>query len=290
LASSMDQNEDNLRRQQEEIEALSSIYEDCFILDSETRFTIMIKEKCGDVMLTVSLPPDYPSDAPPTYQKSAPFLRGREKQKICDMLDQVYLDNLGESVVFHWVEEIRTYLQERNDETVDSLESHVEQLQLSDALVSIENNLDATVLHGIQPCPEITTGGTIEDRKSVFQGHTATVKTPDDVKAVISKLYENKKIAHAAHNMYAYRIYCHEKQSWLSDCEDDGEDAAGGRLLHLLEILEAQNTIVVVTRWYGGILLGPDRFKHINNAARQVLETAGVITSKDDKLKKKKGK
>jgi len=30
----MDQNEDNLRRQQEEIEALSSIYEDCFILGS----------------------------------------------------------------------------------------------------------------------------------------------------------------------------------------------------------------------------------------------------------------
>lgn len=29
---------------------------------------------------------------------------------------------------------------------------------------------------------------------------------------------------------------------------------------------------MVVSRWYGGIQLGPDRFKHINNAARCVLK------------------
>ena len=69
------------------------------------------------------MPPNYPSGAPPTYQKSAPFLRGEEKQRICDMLDQVYLENLGESVVFLWVEQIRTYLQERNDEAFARLES-----------------------------------------------------------------------------------------------------------------------------------------------------------------------
>jgi len=285
----MEQNEENFLRQQEEIEALSSIYEDCFVLDSETCFTIMIKEKCGEVMLTVSLPPNYPSDAPPTYQKSAPFLRGSEKQKLCNMLDQVYLDNIGESVVFHWVEEIRTYLQERNDENTDSFEAEIDHEQ-SDALASIEADLLATAIQNSKLCPDITTGGIIEDRKSVFQGHTATVTTTDDVKAVIAKLYENKKIANATHNMFAYRIFCEEKQSWLCDCEDDGEDAAGGRLLHLLEILEAQDTIVVVTRWYGGTHLGPDRFKHINNAARQVLETAGVIVSKEEKGKRKKGK
>jgi hypothetical protein len=27
-----------------------------------------------------------------------------------------------------------------------------------------------------------------------------------------------------------------------------------------------------VSRWYGGIHLGPDRFKHINNCARNVLQ------------------
>ncbi|KAG9340119.1 hypothetical protein JZ751_022045 [Albula glossodonta] len=88
---------------------------------------------------------------------------------------------------------------------------------------------------------------------------------------VLDKLYENKKIASATHNIYAYRIYCEDKQTFLQDCEDDGETAAGGRLLHLLQILDVRNVMVVVSRWYGGILLGPDRFKHINNCARNIL-------------------
>lgn len=32
------------------------------------------------------------------------------------------------------------------------------------------------------------------------------------------------------------RIYCEDKNSFLQDCEDDGETAAGGRLLHLLQV------------------------------------------------------
>lgn len=35
--------------------------------------------------------------------------------------------------------------------------------------------------------------------------------------------------------------------------------------------------LVVVTRWFGGIQLGPDRFKHINHAARNALEMAGFL-------------
>lgn len=286
----MEENEENFRRQQEEIEALSSIYEDCFVLDSETSFTILIKENCGEVLMTVSLPPDYPSGAPPTYQKSAPFLRGREKEVLCDLLDDIYVDNLGECVVFLWVEQIRTYLQERRKD--DSTECYSSDLVNNKETVDtcLDEDLLATALHNSSLCPEITTGGTIEDRKSVFQGHTATVKSADDVKAVVAKLHENKKIAHASHNIYAFRIFCDDKQTWLCDCEDDGEDAAGGRLLHLLEILDAVDTLVVVSRWYGGTHLGPDRFKHINNAARQVMEIAGVIVPKDEKGKKKKGK
>eukprot|EP00092_Neocalanus_flemingeri_P024747 GFUD01026836.1.p1 GENE.GFUD01026836.1~~GFUD01026836.1.p1 ORF type:complete len:286 (+),score=70.08 GFUD01026836.1:166-1023(+) len=285
----MEGNEENFSRQQEEIEALSSIYEDCFILDSETCFTILIKESCGEVLFTVSLPPNYPSAAPPTYQKSAPFLRGREKQELCNLLDEIYVENLGECVVFLWVEQIRTFLQERNDTIGDSAD-----LVDTDGNVDVvlEENSLATALHNsnLDNCPKITTGTTIEDRKSVFQGHTASVKSAEDVKLVLSKLYENKKVAHATHNMYAYRIFSEEKQTWLCDCDDDGEDAAGGRMLHLLEILEAVNTLVVVSRWYGGTHLGPDRFKHINNAARQVLEIAGVILPKEEKGKKKRGK
>lgn len=116
---------------------------------------------------------------------------------------------------------------------------------------------------------------------------------------VLARLYENKKIASATHNIYAYRIYCEDKQTFLQDCEDDGETAAGGRLLHLMEILNVRNVIVVVSRWYGGILLGPDRFKHINNCARNILveknytnlpEESSKALGKNKKVRKDKKK
>jgi len=64
-------------------------------------------------------------------------------------------------------------------------------------------------------------------------------------------------------------------------------------LLHLLQILDVKDTIVVVTRWYGGVKLGPARFTHINNAARMLLEKCGQLatdTSHVADSKKKKGK
>ena len=71
----------------------------------------------------------------------------------------------------------------------------------------------------------------------------------------------------------------------MQDCDDDGETHAGSRMLHLLEILNCQNVLVVVTRWYGGTHLGPDRFKHINNAARNVLEQSGALVPNNASLK-----
>lgn len=36
-----------------------------------------------------------------------------------------------------------------------------------------------------------------------------------------------------------------------------------------------QLQVVVVSRWFGGVLLGPERFRHINNAGRQILVQCG---------------
>ena len=52
----------------------------------------------------------------------------------------------------------------------------------------------------------------------------------------------------------------------------------------LLEILNVINVVVVVSRWYGGIQLGPDRFKHINNCARNALDRYQFIKSDSDKV------
>lgn len=37
------------------------------------------------------------------------------------------------------------------------------------------------------------------------------------------------------------------------DCDDDGESAAGGRLLHLLQVAGAEDVVVVVSRWCASI-------------------------------------
>ncbi|KAG0727345.1 Protein IMPACT-B [Chionoecetes opilio] len=97
-----------------------------------------------------------------------------------------------------------------------------------------------------------------------------------------------RRSANATHNMYAFRFLPAGSSHTTQDCEDDGEDHAGGRMLHLLQILDVVDVMVVVTRWYGGIHLGPDRFKHINNAARQILDSCGHINTQQDNGKKKK--
>jgi putative IMPACT (imprinted ancient) family translation regulator len=38
--------------------------------------------------------------------------------------------------------------------------------------------------------------------------------------------------------------------------------------------------LVIVTRYFGGTLLGADRFRHINQAARDALELGGFIETK----------
>lgn len=152
--------------------------------------------------------------------------------------------------------------------------------------------------------PDIAHGESVVDRKSVFQGHCAGIQNIDHVEIFLKKLKENKKIANAFHNMWAYRIDKNDPTARLvgrsanimQDCDDDGEQAAGGRLLTLLQILNVVNVMVVVTRWYGGIQLGPARFKHINNAARDSLVKAGFVrdnpagdaTSSSKKMNKKK--
>lgn len=88
-------------------------------------------------------------------------------------------------------------------------------------------------------------------------------------------LKRDKKVARATHNMYAFRVFDVDRQAQVNDNDDDGENAAGGKMAELLAMMGVNDVIVVVSRWYGGIQLGPDRFRHINNVAREILERNG---------------
>lgn len=91
---------------------------------------------------------------------------------------------------------------------------------------------------------------------------------------MLNHLKENSKIARATHNIYAYRILKTLSNNRIieqNDCDCDGEAGAGPKLLKLLHLMKVVNVIVIVTRWYGGINLGSDRFRHITNLAREII-------------------
>ncbi|CAL1592955.1 unnamed protein product [Knipowitschia caucasica] len=301
---------EDLQSQIEEVEALSSIYGDewCVIDEASRIFCIKISDDFENPKLTaclqIILPADYPSHAPPIYQINAAWLRGPERAKLANSLEDLYVQHAGESILYLWVENVREFLVEKSQSAEsDNLQTENTNIKTEEEVMEDgEGTPDFNCLKQTEDAhyfmdhsdddemPPIKHSNAITDRRSTFQPHLAAVVTPRQVKMVLEKLYENKKIASATHNIYAYRIHCEDKNSFLQDCEDDGETAAGGRLLHLLQILDVRNVLVVVSRWYGGILLGPDRFKHINNCARAILQEEGYLGSTGDEMSKPEGK
>lgn len=255
---------DNNETQSEELEVLSSIYNKDWSSHENipNTFSMQVDPR---TKLFVTLNEGYPLNNPPSYELLAPYLSAPKKGIVEREFQNICLENIGAPILYQWIEKLKEIIA---DETlvVEDLPPNIEVVE-----TCVRNRKDF----------EITSGSTIQDRKSVFQGHACRVNSADDVKQVMSVLLENKKIAGATHNILAYRIK--QDKYMLKDCADDGESKAGANLLELLEILNLTNVLVVVSRWYGGVHLGPDRFRHIKNAARQVLEQAGFITEKDRK-------
>lgn len=141
----------------------------------------------------------------------------------------------------------------------------------SDVPDPISSLLPGVVIHEASP---------IQDRRSVFVGRACRLTHPDEVAPILAHLMSDHRIARAAHPIInAWRVKVDDVIH--ADNDDDGETAAGGRLAHLLQILGVDGVLVVVTRYFGGIHLGPDRFKHVNQAARDALEAGGFLDVQD---------
>ncbi|MBO5343005.1 MAG: YigZ family protein [Ruminococcus sp.] len=90
------------------------------------------------------------------------------------------------------------------------------------------------------------------EKKSEFIGYIAPVKTNDEAVAFINQI----KAMHrkARHNVYAYIL----REDNISRYSDDGEPqgTAGVPVLEVLQKRGLTDVCVVVTRYFGGILLG----------------------------------
>ena len=122
----------------------------------------------------------------------------------------------------------------------------------------------------------IVEGEPVVDRKSTFKAYLATnVDSDEKVQWARRNILGRKNVAKATHNMLAYRFVDGDGISH-ADNDDDGEDGAGAKMAYVLSVLNADNCLVIVARWYGGIKLGPDRFKHIAKCTQRILEANGV--------------
>lgn len=112
----------------------------------------------------------------------------------------------------------------------------------------------------------------ITDRKSKYTVVWWFVKSKEDVADFIKWLLSDKYFRKSTHNTYAYRIKL-ENWSILESKNDDWETWAWNCILRELQREDAINTVVVVTRYFGWIHLQADRFKHVINATKIILDT-----------------
>ena len=110
----------------------------------------------------------------------------------------------------------------------------------------------------------------VRDRGSRYAVSGGPVQGRAGVDGFLTDLKRAKKYAKATHNTWAVV---------LSDGgavkNDDGESGAGAVILKMLERAGLVDHIVVVTRWYGGVHLGGDRFAHVVTSVRAYLSALG---------------
>jgi len=108
-------------------------------------------------------------------------------------------------------------------------------------------------------------------KKSTFVARSIGVKSSVQARSMVHQLLQsNKEVRDASHNITAWRILGGQG-GVFEESNDDGESGAGRHILSLLQSLNLTNVLVVVTRWYGGIMLGTERWRIMSEVCQDVL-------------------
>ncbi len=115
------------------------------------------------------------------------------------------------------------------------------------------------------------------DKKSKFIASAAPVDSESEAKAFIQKI--QKQHPKANHNCWAYRIFT--QNGVIPNESDDGEPSgtAGQPILYVLEKQKIVNTVMVITRYFGGIKLGKGGL--VRNYSKATSELIGAIGLKE---------
>ncbi len=238
----------------DELEVIRSMYPDLEeVIIEQNKVTLKISEIC----LVVTLPPGYP-ETPPNFNIEYWPNNAESRRELLDRLSTMH--SPGTPVLFMAFQEFK--------------ESVLQLLTEPNTNVSTQPH---KVPHQVVP-PDLTiySGPCVTVMKSTFQAHVCRVCSEAQVLQAKHQLLRDRKLAKASHPlMSAFRI--RTPNLVLSDNDDDGEKGAGSKLAHLLDLLKVENLLVCVSRWYGGVHMGPTRFKVINNVARELLVAQGFL-------------
>ncbi|MDE6655731.1 MAG: YigZ family protein, partial [Anaeroplasmataceae bacterium] len=111
---------------------------------------------------------------------------------------------------------------------------------------------------------------TIVIQKSKFIAEAYRVNSLEEIEEILASI--RKKYYDATHHCFAYRL-----QNNIQKMSDDGEPAktAGAPILDVILKQDITNILIVVTRYFGGILLGAGGLvRAYSSAASAVLEQA----------------
>ncbi|KAL0484583.1 hypothetical protein AKO1_011591 [Acrasis kona] len=253
----------NQEHQQDEIQALESIYGDELIKVANTSRNFEIAIDLPDqspLMFEFWFTDDYPLKEPPQFSFRSPWMNKKYRNILIERLNEQF--EPGTVIMFQLIEWLKQNLVDIVDVTVPEDDN---QHQAPNTQCQIE----------------IFNGEPFTMNKSKFVAHCATVYSVDDFHQVLNHLLQDKKIASATHNITAYRI--DGENEIIENRDDDGETGAADQLLFMLQRADARNVCIIVTRWYGGIQLGSDRFKIISNVASDLLQQKGYFNIKKTK-------
>lgn len=265
---------------------------------SKTRFEIITSlqspHEDTSLHILVTLPHSYPSTSPPQLQLLSRYVGAFSVDPaLSGPVLRTYFSSLtgvawtaGDVAVFDGIEHVREkatawYLEKLSEKTASKLQRELDREQQHPQETEPEPQeqelaKDPPAAIDLPSGIEFTVAEPITDRKSVFIGRACRITHHEQVPQALAYLMADKRIARAAHPIInAWR--CTVDGVMHQDNDDDGESAAGRGLAHLLQIMDLDNVLVVVTRFFGGIHLGPDRFKWINQSARNALEQGGFL-------------
>ncbi len=117
--------------------------------------------------------------------------------------------------------------------------------------------------------------GECEEKRSRFLGEAYPVTTEEEIRGILDRV--RKQYYDARHHCYAWVL---GEDSGSRRASDDGEPqgTAGAPILKVLEGSGCTNALIVVTRYFGGTLLGTGGLvRNYTQAAKAALSDSGIV-------------